>query len=388
MGWMSRRLSVKRIPITLGLGAGLILGCGVLLGVDVGQRGAVVIGPAYPDPFRLAEPASALGIVARWVAFNITPLIWIAYLLLLDGVLVWQARRLDEPALAVLRRRPNRFVVAWLTGIPVWCYFDWLNFSRMHAWVYYGLPPQLSERVGGYFLAFAAITPGMLLAAQFYQSLGLRRWRVAEGRGRRWLAGAVALGTSGGPAVLAAAVRRAQPQLHADLPLGPLDAADLLLLPGALVLLATRRLGPACLALGVALSVWAVAVASPLGNLALWVGLIFLLDPVNAWLGVPSLLRDWRAGRWGRTVALMLGGATSGLLWELANYYALSKWTYKLPFLGALEHYRYFEMPWLGFPGFLPFALECWVVLNTAVAILDRLGLRVAEGLPDDDAVM
>jgi hypothetical protein len=45
-------------------------------------------------------------------------------------------------------------------------------------------------------------------------------------------------------------------------------------------------------------------------------------------------------------------------------------------------------MPWLGFLGFLPFALECWVVLNTAVAILDRLGLRVAEGLPDDDAVM
>jgi hypothetical protein len=292
---------------------------------------------------------------------------------------------LHAAGLASLRHRPNRFVVAWLTSIPVWCYFDWLNFTRMHAWVYYGLPPSLGQRVVGYFLAFAAITPGMFLAAQLYQSLGLRRLRVGGGR---WLAWVVALSSSAGLAALAAVVRRVQRQLHADVAIGPFDAADLLVLPGALVLLVTRRLAPTCLALGLTLSIWAVVVANPLGNLVLWVGLIYLLDPINMWLGAPSLLRDWRQGRWGRTAALMCGGATSGLLWELANYWALSKWTYSLPFLGSLEKYRYFEMPWLGFPGFLPFALECWVVLNTAVVLLDRLGLRVAEALPDDDAVM
>ena len=380
--------SHRKFPLTLLIGLALILACEALLWLDVWQRGGVIVGPACPDPLALSQPSTALGRAARLIAFNITPLAWLADLLLLDGLLAWQARRLGNPALSSIRCRPNRFVVAWLTSIPVWCYFDWLNFTRMHAWFYFGLPPEFAARVLGYFLAFAAIAPGMFLAAQFYQHLGVRRLRMPATPAAPALAAAVALGTMGGLAVLAALVRRAQPQLHADVPLGFCDAADLLLLPGALVLLATRRLLPACFTFGLTLSIWAVVVANPLGNLVLWIGLIYLLDPVNAALGAPSLLRDWRQGRWGRTVALMLGGATSGLLWEFWNYWSLSKWTYNLPFLGSWQHLRYFEMPLPGFLGFLPFALECWVVLSSVVLILDRVGLRVAEPLPDEDAVM
>ena len=84
----------------------------------------------------------------------------------------------------------------------------------------------------------------------------------------------------------------------------------------------------------------------------------------------------------------MAGGATCGLCWEFWNYWALAKWSYNLPFLGGLEHYRYFEMPWLGFLGFLPFALECWVTLNLIVALLKRTGLRVTEELPDADSIL
>ena len=76
------------------------------------------------------------------------------------------------------------------------------------------------------------------------------------------------------------------------------------------------------------------------------------------------------------------------MLWEFWNYWAIAKWTYQLPFLGALEQYRYFEMPWVGFVGFLPFAAECWVVLNTIIAVLEKSRLRVAEPLPDEVAVM
>ena len=84
----------------------------------------------------------------------------------------------------------------------------------------------------------------------------------------------------------------------------------------------------------------------------------------------------------------MAGGAICGLLWEFWNYWALAKWTYKLPFLEDLEQYRYFEMPWLGFLGFLPFALECWVVLNTILILIEKTGLRVAEPLADEDTVL
>jgi hypothetical protein len=45
-------------------------------------------------------------------------------------------------------------------------------------------------------------------------------------------------------------------------------------------------------------------------------------------------------------------------------------------------------MPLLGFSGFAPFALECWVAFHSILLVLDRVGLRFAEPLPDDDAVL
>jgi hypothetical protein len=379
---------VRRLPLTLVIGAAIILICEALLYIDVRARGGVVVGPAYPDPALLPDPTTRLGEAARNIAYNITPLCWLAYLLLCDGLLTLVGGKGDPNAVSSLRRRPGRFLVAWLTSIPVWCFFDWVNFARMHAWTYYALPPYFIDRLVGYFVAFAAISPGMFLAAQLYQYLGLRKLRTRNPRGNR--IAAVALGL-GAPVILGAIIaltRRMQPQLHADLSLGPVDAADVLVVPGVLVWAGTRRLRPTSLAVGLTFTAWAIGVANPLGNLGLWVGLIYLLDPVNAWLGGPALLRDWEEGRWGRFLSLMLGGITCGLLWEFWNYWALSKWTYNLPFLGGLERYRYFEMPWLGFLGFLPFALECWIALNTLVLLLDRLRWRVAEALRDEVCVM
>jgi hypothetical protein len=122
--------------------------------------------------------------------------------------------------------------------------------------------------------------------------------------------------------------------------------------------------------------------------MTLWVGLFFMLDPIAHHLGGPSLIRDWLEGRWGRLLSLFAGGALCGFCWEFWNYYALTKWTYHLDFVGPLEAYKYFEMPWIGFLGFLPFAVECWVALNVIVAVMEKMKLRVAERLPDDDAVM
>jgi hypothetical protein len=83
----------------------------------------------------------------------------------------------------------------------------------------------------------------------------------------------------------------------------------------------------------------------------------------------------------------MLAGLVCGLLWEFWNYWAAAKWTYNLPFLGSLEHVRYFEMPVLGLLGFLPFGPSCWVMFQLVVAIAGRLGLRV-EPLPSDDSLL
>lgn len=316
-----------KVPWTLAAGAALIAAAQMLLFVDVWHRGGVVIPP--PEGVVLPRPGSPLQWAARWTAINMTVLGWVGYLLVADGLLQWT--RDGSP----IRRRPNRFIVAWLTSVPVWCLFDTINFYFMDAWRYHGLPPAWSQRLTGYFIAFAAISPGMFLAAELYQRLGLGRLNAP-----------------------------CRPVAHG------------------------LSLGVPLLLGAIALGLTVAAGHTTVLNLVLWIALIYLLDPINRRLGAPSLIGDWYAGRWGRTLALFAGGATCGLLWEFWNYWALAKWTYHLPFLGPLERVRYFEMPLAGFLGFLPFAAECWVMLNTIVALLERGGLRVAEPLADDGAVL
>ena len=84
------------------------------------------------------------------------------------------------------------------------------------------------------------------------------------------------------------------------------------------------------------------------------------------------------------TLAAFAGGLTCGFLWEFWNYWALAKWVYDLPFLGALQHVKYFEMPFPGLLGFIPFGVECWVMWQMIRMVLDGL----AEPLPDEKCLL
>ena len=391
---------------TLPLGLLIIAVCEAMLFVDVQNRGGLVIDESLsPRDLPRPDEGDTLAQAARWFAVNMTAFCWIGFLLVADGVLVLLARFRRDDAIASLRARPNRFVVAWLTSIPVWCFFDAVNFYGMDAWRYHGLPPHFEQRVLGYFVAFAAITPGMLLAAQAYLALFTRTTASARA-----------------PSPSEREEGEQSPRLHLAqdhsdtlawaLVLGPWAAMVLcvLLLPSdrvgnnasrmitlvfltlPVILQLKRRESPRSVAfvIGATFLLWTLYARDPLANFTLWVGLIYLLDPLNTFLSPrsPSLLRDWQHGRIARTLALFAGGLTCGLLWEFWNYWALAKWTYRLPFLGPLEGIRYFEMPLPGMLGFLPFAAECWVVLNTIVALLERCGLNLAEELPDDRSVI
>jgi hypothetical protein len=88
-----------------------------------------------------------------------------------------------------------------------------------------------------------------------------------------------------------------------------------------------------------------------------WLAYVFLLDPLNALAGRPSVVSDLSGGNWRRPVSLLAAGGFCGILWEFWNYWALTKWTYTVPYFG---HFKIFEMPVLGYLGFPPFAIECW----------------------------
>src|SRR5438874_10294339 len=149
----------RRPPLTMIVGLLLIVSCEALLFIDVQRRAAGATVVPLPAGVKLPRFEGNLQHAARLAAFNITPICWLGYLLTFDGLLTWLGWLRSQKRLSPIRGRPNRFAIAWLTSIPVWCWFDWINFRFLHAWRYHGMPPEFADRVLGYFIAFAAISP-------------------------------------------------------------------------------------------------------------------------------------------------------------------------------------------------------------------------------------
>ena len=90
----------------------------------------------------------------------------------------------------------------------------------------------------------------------------------------------------------------------------------------------------------------------------IWLCLVLVLDPINNFFGRKSALAHIAVGDW-RFFVVPLGGITCGFFWEMWNYYALPKWYYTIPYVGF---WKIFEMPLLGYSGYLPFALELFAM--------------------------
>jgi hypothetical protein len=108
-------------------------------------------------------------------------------------------------------------------------------------------------------------------------------------------------------------------------------------------------------ALRAAVVVGAVAALLPLVVVSAW------LVPLNYKRGRPSWLADLAAGDASRLLALLASGLVCGALWEFWNYWALTKWTYTVPYPPDV---KLFEMPVHGYLGFPPFALECFAMYH------------------------
>lgn len=95
----------------------------------------------------------------------------------------------------------------------------------------------------------------------------------------------------------------------------------------------------------------------------IWIGFIFLLEPVNHYFGGLSLMRQWEEGSLRTLYLLLMSGGILGLLWEFWNYWAITRWVYIYP--PFVLPWKLFEMPLEGYIGFPPFAVTCYVVVNT-----------------------
>jgi len=90
-----------------------------------------------------------------------------------------------------------------------------------------------------------------------------------------------------------------------------------------------------------------------------WSSLVLLLEPLNSWLGRSQLMPQLERGDWRPVISLSTGALICGFFWEMWNYYSLPKWIYHTP--GA-QFLHVFEMPLLGYGGYVPFALELYAL--------------------------
>lgn len=114
-----------------------------------------------------------------------------------------------------------------------------------------------------------------------------------------------------------------------------------------------------------------------------WLSVYFILEPLNVWLRNPSLIKHTARGDWRPVLALWTGGLICGFFWELWNFYSYPKWVYQVPFI---DFVHIFEMPLLGYFGYLPFSLELFALYHLTMSLLKQKGVHDFIRVSPDEA--
>ena len=227
--------------------------------------------------------------------------LWLGYCLTIDGLVHWRT------GTSLLTRSPRKYIGLFLVSAPVWWVFELLNVYTQN-WRYLGAEWFTPLQYGFWTtLSFTTVIPAVFGSAEFFASFEFVN-RLQRG-----------------------------PVIRADK-----RTALLFFILGWIML--------------VMLVLWP-RVFFPF----LWLSLYFILEPINFWLGNRSLAQWTQKGDWRPVIALWLGVLLTAFFWEMWNYYSYPKWIYQVPW-GDWLHV--FEMPLLGYGGYLPFALELYALYH------------------------
>lgn len=239
-----------------------------------------------------------------------SPLAWTAYILIADAAIF------AISGVSRLRDEPRGLLKMAALSIPLWLIFEAYNL-RLRNWAYVGLPQNLVERWFGYAWAFATITPAIFMTAWLIESFG---WFDGDSR-----------------------------PIHAG-----------------------RAVGNILIAIGAALLI--VPLLIPTRTSAylfglVWLGFLFLLEPINDRLHLPSFKNDFARGYRGRLYSFLAAGWVCGWLWEFWNYWARAGWRYTFP-IG--QQWKIFQMPAPGYLAFPVYAVECFAIYVIAAWIFSQ----------------
>ncbi|MBN2451139.1 MAG: hypothetical protein JXR77_12165 [Lentisphaeria bacterium] len=243
--------------------------------------------------------------------------LWIGCILILNGLT--QRRTGTCP----LRRRPGPYLLLFPVSAVFWWFFEYLNRFTQN-WHYLGV----EEFSGGEYVFLASVSFATVLPAVAVMRELLLSLPRLEG------------------------TLRGLPALPVSRPKS---------LAWAVLVLA----GVAMAGLGVY-----PAVLFPL----VWVAPLLVAVSAQVLCGDAPLLEGPSRGDWRLAGSAALAALLCGFLWELWNWQSLARWEYSVPFVGR---FRIFAMPILGYLGYLPFGLECAVLIDPVLGPVP--GLRPAD---------
>lgn len=235
--------------------------------------------------------------------------LWLGYCLTIDGL------AFRRTGTSLLKRSPSNYIGLFLISAPVWWLFEALNL-RTQNWIYFGAE-QFTQMEYAFWttLSFTTVIPAVFGSAELMASFDFVK-RIKR---------------------------------------GPVIGTDKWTTTGFFIL------GWVMLAL---LLTWPL-IFFPF----MWISVYFILEPVNIWLGHRSL-PDWtRKGDWRPVISLWLGVLMTAFFWEMWNYLSHPRWLYQVAWGNWLH---IFEMPLLGYGGYLPFALELYAIYHFIMGLLGR----------------
>jgi hypothetical protein len=260
----------------------------------------------------IAIMAAGVLTLLNGIDIGFTAIMWTGYILLIDAI-IW-----TRGGYALVKEHPRELLMMLLISNLSWILYEGYNL-KIVAWWYVHEPRNPVAHLIRFLTGYAIITPALLQTAELLNVFGI----FTHTQSRKF------------------------------------------------------RLSPFYLALsfviGLAMATFPLLVSTTLANmmvLFVWLAFIFLLEPVNALLGGPSLFRQLSEGRPSRALQLMLGGLICGLLFELLNQLDLHEngagWYYHIAgiyhiYIGGRD-IRIGEMPILGFGGYPPFAMDCYII--------------------------
>ncbi len=96
-----------------------------------------------------------------------------------------------------------------------------------------------------------------------------------------------------------------------------------------------------------------------------WVGPLLVVISLQELAGRPTVLSSLAQGDWRGVWIPALAALICGFFWELWNWKSLAHWEYAIPFV---QWFQLFEMPLLGYAGYLPFGLECVAIADLCLS--------------------